>query len=110
MTDRTKREDEIIRDGGVVRVPLYLADSGSGANAGIVQRAVLADGVMHRPGSLVTSDADKVRREQLITAWRSPATDDQQAATHDNSTLNDRDAAFEAKQARTRDAWQAGGA
>lgn len=79
MTTNTKIDDndEIARDGQVVRVPMMLLDS--------IQRSVAAgttiiDTAGHRPGSLVMTDADKQKRSALYDshdatlsgAWKIP--------------------------------------
>jgi hypothetical protein len=60
----TKIEDdeEVIRDGSVLHIPLLLMDS--------VQRAVVSDSfVGHRPGSLPLSDAERENRKVVYDAY-----------------------------------------
>ena len=66
------RDDEIVRDGQVVRVPLTIMDGAANiARAGLVR---------HSPGYAVLSDAERLQRierqqtkdAQLTDSWRSP--------------------------------------
>jgi hypothetical protein len=66
--------DDVVRDGSVLRVPLMLMDT--------VQRAVVSDSfVGHRPGSLPLTDGERDRRvavygnyeKALVSRWKNPS-------------------------------------
>jgi hypothetical protein len=74
--NKIEDDDDVIRDGAVLRVPLLLMDG--------VQRAVAGEVniVGHRPGSLPLSDAEREKRkvvydtyeQDLTSRWKSSPT------------------------------------
>ena len=96
------RDDEIVRDGQVVRVPLTIMDAAASiARAGLVRNS---------PGYAVLSDAERqqrierqqARNAQLANGWRSPAPEPKTTSQATDATLSPRDRYI----ARVANAWK----
>jgi hypothetical protein len=129
--DHLTDDDDIVRDGQSLRVPIMLMDAASRApaDASAITARILADQalptVLHRPGALaVVTDAERNARDQLYAArdrrvadaWKNTRAPIAAPAAQTAPALSavaltaDSEARYARRDQRLRDAWRMGAA
>jgi hypothetical protein len=114
---------QVVQDGQRLKVPMTMMDGAPPDIAGITRAAMVdaPQAAMHRPGSLVLSDADRAARDKaldardkrLVDAWKHPpapqaAVADATQRTTPAGDVAQVNSAWQRAQARKAQAWRMG--